>query len=224
MSVRSFSVNLLSFVLAVILIGFSFLILDRMVLHGRYTNPYNKDDVIKSLGEQLNLQIQENNALKEQLFNTQTDLENVTLKLNSLPYHQLNRILKEVLPPQAGVGVEKGRIIFREPTFFKEGSDVLSGSAKKSLDRVALQLIKLEKQTRLPWILRIEGHTDRQTAPDVNGYGSNWMISYKRAYAVGQYLINKGLDAKRLYMAGFSSYRPGPYPHNRRVSLAFDYV
>lgn len=224
MSVRSFSVNLLSWVLIIILIGFSLLIVDRVILQGRYTNPYNKDDVIKSLGERLNLQIQENNALKQQLVGTQTNLENTLLQLNSMPSYQLNRTLEQSLPPQNGVGIEKGRPTFSEGTFFKEGSDALSASAKKSLDKIALRLLKLEKQTKFPWILRIEGHTDPQTAPDVNGYGSNWMIAYKRAYAVGQYLISKGIDAKRLYMASFSSYRRGPYPHNRRVNLVFDYV
>lgn len=224
MSVQSFLVNLLSFALLVILLGFSFLIVDRLVLNGQYTSPYNKNDVIKALGERLNLQVQENNQLKEQLSTVQTNLDATQNTLNSIPTYQLNRTLEQALNPTCGVSLEKGRLVFRDQTFFKSGSEELTPSAKKSLQKIALQLIRLAKQTKFPWILRIEGHADQQTNPDQNGYGSNWMVAYKRAYIVGQYLISKGLDAKRLYMASFSSYNAGgSYPINRRVSLSFDY-
>ncbi|HLB59642.1 MAG TPA: OmpA family protein, partial [Bdellovibrionota bacterium] len=103
-------------------------------------------------------------------------------------------------------------------------SDGLTPSAKKFLDKIATQLLRLTKQTKFPWILRIEGHADPQTSPNQNGYTSSWMIAYKRAYTVGQYFISKGVDAKRLCLISFSSYNRGPYPQNRRVSLSFDYV
>jgi flagellar motor protein MotB len=224
MSIQSFFVNLLSLVLLIILVGFSFLIADRLVLQGRYTNPYNKDEVIKSLGERLNLQVQENNQLKNQLRDTQSTLETVQNKLESMPPYQLNRTLMSVMGSRSDVDIEKGRLVFKEQTFFESGSDKLTPSAKKSLDKILLHLLRLTRDVKFPWVLRIEGHTDSQTTPDQNGYHSNWMISYKRAYAVGQYFISKGLDAKRLYMAGFSSYNRGPHPNNKRVKLSFDYI
>lgn len=224
MSLQSFLVNLLSFILMVILLGFSFLILDRLVLQGKYTNPYNKDDVIKSLGERLNLQIQENNLLKSQIMNLQNALSLSQRKLTSIPIYQLNNTLQQSFDPSDGVIFEKGRIVFREQTFFQSGSEELTSSAKKSLKEIALKLLRLDKQNNFPWVLRVEGHSDTQALPDQNGYESNWLIAHKRAYAVGQYLISKGLDAKRIYMASFSNYREGSYPNNRRVSLSFDYA
>ncbi|MFN7662710.1 MAG: OmpA family protein [Alphaproteobacteria bacterium] len=224
MSAQSFIVNVLSVVLIIILVGFSGLIIDRMVLQGRYTSPYNKDEAIKSLAERLNTQVQDNNNLKAQLQDIQAQLDATSQQLASLPIVQLNTGLFQTLGGEKGIRMEKGRMIFNEQTFFKEDSLTLSKTAQKSLDKIALHLLRLEKRSRTPWVVRVEGHADRQSTPSVNGYDSKWMMGYKRAYAVAQYLINKGVDAKRFYLVSFSTYRPGPYPHNRRVSLSFDYA
>lgn len=224
MSIQSFLVNLLSFVLLIILVGFSFLMVDRLVLNGRYTNPYNKDDVIKSLGERLNLQVQENNQLKEKINDIESYSEEVKNKLETLPSYQLTKTLTQSLNSNCGITLEKGRLTFRDQISFKSGAESLTPAAKKSLDKISRELLRLSKQTKFPWILRVEGHTDPETTPSQNGYNSNWLIAYKRAYAVVQYFISKGIDAKRFYIASFSSYNRGPHPVNRRVSLSFDYV
>lgn len=224
MSVQSFLVSVLSFVLLVILIGFSFLMVDRLVLNGRYTNPYNKDDVIKSLGERLNLQVQENNQLKEKLNDIESYAEDIKNKLNALPSYQLTKTLPPFLSANCGTMLEKGRLTFQDQITFKVGSESLSASNKKSLDKIAVQLLALSKKAKFPWILRVEGHTDPETTPSQNGYHSNWLIAYKRAYSVVQYFISKGIDARRFYIASFSSYNKGSNPQNRRVALSFDYV
>ena len=221
---QSFFINLLSVALFIILAGLAFLITDRLVLQGRYTSPYNKDEVIKSLGSRLNTQIQETNQLKEKLQDATARSDSIQERLNSVPSYQLAKALEQVISPNCGVLFDKGRLMFSEQTFFKVRSANLTPSAKRSLDKIAEKLLRISSKTKFPWILRIEGHADPQTAPDKFGYGSNWMISCKRAYAVCQYLIEKGMDARRFYVSGFSSYNKGPYSNNRRVSLSFDYT
>lgn len=224
MSIQSFLVNLLSFVLLIILLGFSFLIVDRLVLNGRYTTLYNKDDVIKSMGERLNLAIQENNRLKAKIGDIESYGEDIRNKLNQIPLYQLNQELSQSLGSTCGTTLEKGRISFRDQITFPTGSETLSPAAKKSLDKIAGELLKLSKKVKFHWILKVEGHTDLETIPSESGYHSNWLIAHKRAYAVVQYFINKGIDAKRFYIASFSSYNKGHTPINRRVRLSFDYV
>jgi flagellar motor protein MotB len=224
MSIQSFLVNLLAFVLLIILLGFSFLMVDRLVLNGRYTNPYNKDDVIKSLGERLNLQVQENNQLKEKINDIESYSENIKNKLEAVPSYQLTKVLTPSLRSNCGITLERGRLTFRDQISFKTGAESLTPAAKKSLDKMAAELLRLSKQAKFPWVLKVEGHTDAETTPSEDGYHSNWLIPYKRAYAVVQYFISKGVDAKRFYIASFSSYNKGSHPINRRVSLSFDYV
>ncbi len=51
--------------------------------------------------------------------------------------------------------------------------------------------------------IEIEGHSDSSGSP-----GTNQMLSEKRAKAIKQYLIRKGIDAKRLAAKGFGPLKP----------------
>lgn len=220
---QSFFLNLLSLVLLLILGGLSFLIFDRLVLEGKYTSPYNKDAVIRNLGIDLNNKVRGNNMLREQLNECGSTLQNTKNELSAIPMYQLNSTVSNAIGPDNQVMLEKGRLMFREQTYFRPSSADLSASAKNGLDKVVNVLSRLSQNTDFPWVLRIEGHADPQKEPSSSGFGSNWKMAYARAYNVVEYLISKGIDAKRLYIASFSSYRPGPYPNDRRVSLSFDY-
>lgn len=221
---QSFFINLLSLALLVILGGLSFLIFDRLVLDGKYTSPYNKDAVIKKLGVDLNNKIRNNNLLRSQLGECGATLQSTENKLQSMPVYQLNDIVSNGIGPDNLVILEKGRLSFREQTYFRPSSDQLTPSAKNGLDKVISILLRLSETIKFPWVIRVEGHADPQRIPSDTGFGSNWKMGYDRAYSVVEYMISKGLDAKRFYIASYSSYRPGPYPNNRRVSLSFDYA
>ena len=102
---------------------------------------------------------------------------------------------------------------------FDPGDAVLKPEGKKLLD----SLIPLLKNLNYP--IRIEGHTD--DTPVVGGkYKSNWELSVARAISVLRYLISKGLDPKKMSVAGYGPYKP-IYPNdtpehrarNRRVDI-----
>ena len=220
---QSFFLSLLSFGLLLILGGLSFLIFDRIVLEGKYTSPYNKDDVIHSLSADLNQKIYENSQLQEKLTHTEEWLEKKTGELESLPSYQLGSQVSNAIGPGNQVIFEDGRLVFREQTYFKSASSELTASAKNSLNQIINLLLRLTDRCEFPWALRVEGHADPQKEPSSYGFRSDWKIAFERAHAVVNYMVSKGVDAKKLYIASYSSYRRGPYPNNRRVSLSFDY-
>ncbi len=109
----------------------------------------------------------------------------------------------------------KGRV------FFNSGTAELKPEAYPILDRIAEMLKKY------PGRVSIEGHTDN--VPVRGGrFKSNWELSAARAYAALKYLQSKGVDVKKINIAGFADTRPiasNDTPEgrakNRRVEFVF---
>lgn len=80
---------------------------------------------------------------------------------------------------------------------FETGKSVLKSSSYPSLDELADVLKKTN------WGLKLEGHTD--STGDAN---FNLTLSKKRAEAVKNYLIGKGIPASRISAEGFGSSKP----------------
>ena len=59
----------------------------------------------------------------------------------------------------------------------------------------------------IPWVLRVDGHTD---ARPISGprFQSNWELSAARAIAVVRFLMAQGVPSERLVAAGFAQNRP----------------
>ena len=59
-------------------------------------------------------------------------------------------------------------------------------------------------------LIVIEGHADNRPIHGslVEKFKSNWELSLARAAAVVRYLESKGMDSKRMSVAGYSSFRP----------------
>ncbi len=102
---------------------------------------------------------------------------------------------------------------------FPPGDATLTPEGKKVLN----ELLPLIKDIKYP--IRIEGHTDN--TPVIGGkYKDNWELSVARAISVLRYFISKGVDPKRLSVAGYGPYKP-LYPNdtpehrarNRRVDI-----
>lgn len=81
---------------------------------------------------------------------------------------------------------------------FETGKDIIKEVSKPSLDELAGVLIK-----RDTWKLQIAGHTD-----NVGNAQSNLILSKKRAEAVRNYLVSKGIDAKRFSVLYFGQTQP----------------
>jgi outer membrane protein OmpA-like peptidoglycan-associated protein len=101
--------------------------------------------------------------------------------------------------------------------FFGSGQATILPEAKKSLDKV-ISVLKKEYAGKA---VRIEGHTDSD--PIVHSHWkSNQELSEKRAGAVHDYLVSKGVDASRITTVGFGDTKPKSQTDkkkNRRVEL-----
>ena len=81
---------------------------------------------------------------------------------------------------------------------FESGKDIILEVSKVALDELADVLIKKET-----WKLEISGHTD-----NIGGENFNLVLSKKRAEALKNYLIFKGVDTNRLITLYFGETQP----------------
>lgn len=81
---------------------------------------------------------------------------------------------------------------------FESGKDIILEVSKVALDELADVLIKKET-----WKLEISGHTD-----NIGGENFNLVLSKKRAEALKNYLIFKGVDTNRLITFYFGETQP----------------
>jgi outer membrane protein OmpA-like peptidoglycan-associated protein len=102
-------------------------------------------------------------------------------------------------PPPPRVEVKDDKIELNEKVNFETGKAALLPASETLLDEVA------KVMTDHPEIqkLRVEGHTDNQ-----GGAAYNLRLSNNRAKAVRDYLVKKGIDAKRLDSKGFGQTKP----------------
>lgn len=135
--------------------------------------------------------------------------------------------LREILGNRPDVRIVGDRFVLQSEVFFDVGKAELLPAARSELDKVATALTELEKQipTSIPWVMRIDGHTDVRpvTGPNLK---SNWDLSASRAISVVQYLAGKGVSPQRLVAAGFGEFQPidtalndEAYRRNRRIEF-----
>ena len=117
--------------------------------------------------------------------------------------------LREILGNRSGVQVVGDRFVFQSEILFPSGSADLETSGEDELRALAQSLreISAEIPSELPWVLQINGHTDRRPirTPD---FPSNWELSAARATTVGKFLIQAGIPPERIAVAGFAQYQP----------------
>lgn len=82
--------------------------------------------------------------------------------------------------------------------------DIAVADIKKEFFPVLNDMVKIISKYNSPVI--IEGHTDN--SPIKKKYPNNQALSVARAKMVRKYLINKGISAKRIKVAGFGDTRP----------------
>jgi chemotaxis protein MotB len=135
--------------------------------------------------------------------------------------------LREILGNRPDVRIVGDRFVLQSELFFDTGKADLLPVATAELDKVATALVGLEKEipADIPWVLRVDGHTD--VRPVTGGvFKSNWNLSASRAIAVVQYLVGKGVSPQRLVAAGFGEFQPidvattdDAYRRNRRIEF-----
>jgi chemotaxis protein MotB len=135
--------------------------------------------------------------------------------------------LRQILGARPDIRVVGDRFVFESSVLFDVGKADLSAAGKQSLDGLAAAVLDLEREIPpdIPWILRIDGHTDAK--PITGGaFKSNWELSSARAISVVQYLVSKGVDPHFLAAAGFGEFQPidngtdeESLARNRRIEL-----
>jgi chemotaxis protein MotB len=135
--------------------------------------------------------------------------------------------LREILGNRPEIRIVGDRFVFQSEVFFDRGSAALRAEARPELDKLASALLDLERKipTDIPWVLRVDGHTDTRPIATAQ-FPSNWELSSARAISVVQYLISRGLKPDRLVAAGFGEFQPldtgtsdEAFSRNRRIEL-----
>jgi len=109
-------------------------------------------------------------------------------------------------------------IVIEGSLMYGSGSFTITPKGRQVLDRVAGIL----NNTFPGHMVRVEGHTDTdpivRTKP-VNK--DNWGLASNRATEVVRYLVDKGVDPRRIYAGSFSMYHPvsTDKSKNRRVEI-----
>jgi chemotaxis protein MotB len=136
--------------------------------------------------------------------------------------------LRDILGNRPDIHVVGDRFVFQSEVFFDSGAATLRPDGRAELDKLAGAILDLEKQipANIPWVLRVDGHTDVRPLSPTSPFKSNWDLSAARAISVVQYLISKGVSPMRLAAAGFGEYQPidtgtseEALAHNRRIEL-----
>ena len=117
--------------------------------------------------------------------------------------------LKETLGDRPDVQIVGDRFVFQSEVLFSSGSATLGMDGQSQLDMLATTLLEIADKipADLPWILRIDGHTDSIPINN-NQFRNNWALSGERALSVVEYLIRRGIPPQRLAAAGFGEYHP----------------
>jgi len=136
--------------------------------------------------------------------------------------------LRDILGNRPDIRVVGDRFVFQSEVFFDSGAATLRPDGRAELDKLASAVLDLEKQipSDIPWVLRVDGHTDVRPVGPTSPFKSNWDLSAARAISVVQYLIGKGVPPSRLAAAGFGEFQPidpgtndEALAHNRRIEL-----
>jgi chemotaxis protein MotB len=198
--------------------------------------------------EQLNLQIaalrRQLGALEEALNasesrekDSQTRISDLGARLNVALAQRVQELaryrsdffgrLRQVLSSRSDIRIVGDRFVFQSELFFDAGSATLKPDGRTELDKLAVVLGDLGREIPpdIPWILRVDGHTDTRRITTAQ-FPSNWHLSTARAVSVVEYLITRGLSADRIAATGFGEFQPldtvaseEAFARNRRIEF-----
>jgi chemotaxis protein MotB len=136
--------------------------------------------------------------------------------------------LRQVLANRPGIQIVGDRFVFQSEVLFPVGSADLTQAGQSGITALAITIkdIATEIPPGINWILRVDGHTDRQPIKGNGQFASNWELSAARAITVVKLLIADGVPAEHLAATGFADNQPldpgdtpEAYAKNRRIEL-----
>lgn len=135
--------------------------------------------------------------------------------------------LREVLGDNPNIRVVGDRFVLQSELLFESASAELGEGGKKQVKALAdtLKKVAAEIPDDIDWIVRIDGHTDRRSISS-DKFPSNWELSTARALAIVKFVIDEGVEPKRLAATGFGEFHPldpaktvQAYAKNRRIEI-----
>ncbi len=170
-----------------------------------------QQEKIKNLGERLNIEL--------------------ARKVNVLERYRSDFFgrLRGILGNNPLIHIEGDRFVLQSELLFDSGTAELGKQGRAELRQLAKALKQLIPAipSDLPWILRIDGHTDRVPIHS-SKFASNWELSTARAVSVVRYLASQGIPEDHMAAAGFSKFHPldpadteAAYRKNRRIEIKF---
>ncbi|MCB1751957.1 MAG: peptidoglycan -binding protein [Gammaproteobacteria bacterium] len=192
---------------------------------------------IAALREQLGVISQALKLAEAKSQGQELEISNLGKRLNVLLAKQVNELekyrseffgtLRKVLGQNPNIRVVGDRFVFPSELLFDSGSATLGQEGKQELAKLAVTLegIAAKIPPDVSWILRVDGHTDRQPI-NTEKFPSNWELSTARAVSVVRYLASQGIPAKRLAATGFGQFHPvdrgesaEAFQRNRRIEI-----
>jgi chemotaxis protein MotB len=135
--------------------------------------------------------------------------------------------MRQILGARPDIRVVGDRFVFQSEVFFDAGQAVLKPEGQGELDKLAAVLIDIAREIPpdIPWIVRVDGHTDVRPIRTAQ-FPSNWHLSTARAVSVVDYLASRGLPPDRLAATGFGEFQPlelgqtdEAFRRNRRIEF-----
>ena len=121
-------------------------------------------------------------------------------------------------PRTAAVSVSDTRILIGETIYFEYDTDTIRPVSMPLLDQVAEVINQLAADLRI----RVEGHTD-----SAGSAAYNLDLSYRRARAVVEYLVGRGVSRDRLEFRGYGNQHevaPNDDPDGRALNRRVEFT
>jgi chemotaxis protein MotB len=135
--------------------------------------------------------------------------------------------LREILGERADVKVVGDRFVLPSEVLFESGQASLTTEGKTAVDKIFVALSEVAKEIppEIPWVLRVDGHTDKRPISSPQ-FKSNWDLSAARAIAVVQYLLSRGFSPQHMLAGAYGEFQPidegdseEALRRNRRIEL-----
>ncbi|GEP11403.1 peptidoglycan -binding protein [Methylobacterium gnaphalii] len=135
--------------------------------------------------------------------------------------------LRQIIGSRSDIRIVGDRFVLQSEVLFPAGSASLKPEAGPEIDRIASAILDISKEipADIPWVLRVDGHTDSRPIQSAQ-FPSNWSLSAARAIAVVQYLRGKGIPPQRMLAGAFGEFQPldtgtteEAYAKNRRIEM-----
>ncbi len=152
-------------------------------------------------------------------------------ELNALTGYQsaFYKSVKTAIGDTTTLQPDGDRFIVSSDILFPTGSYELSSAGREQLAKIAKVIRNMEEKipTDIDWIIRVDGHTDKQPVMTGNPtYKNNTELSLLRATAVTDELVKNGVSKRRLLPSGFGELHPTALgtdaksmQQNRRIEL-----